>query len=87
MSHLFESIGPQDAGSDERVLGNLSLRSAFALLVADLLLLGALGAAILYDILQKHRFDWSAALPLVALSFTAFRIARVIYRRLPIGSD
>jgi bacteriorhodopsin len=82
MSHLFESFKFMDRGRDVRELENQSLRSMFLWLLAALFVLGMLTSMMIDGLFRLHRFSWSIALAFPALIFLAFRLSRLIYRRL-----
>ena len=82
MSRLFESVDFLDRGTDARVLESVSLRSAFLFLLTVVFILGADIALELYAVVRLHHFAWSILITLPVLGFSAFRLARLIYRRL-----
>ncbi|MGA2344904.1 MAG: hypothetical protein ABSF93_02790 [Candidatus Sulfotelmatobacter sp.] len=82
MGHLFESVNFLDRDWDVRVLESCSLHSVFVWLLLAVLVFGMLSSLMLYGIFDLHRFNWTLALPLAALSFPLFRAAHLVYRRL-----
>ncbi len=83
MSRLFESFEFLDRSWDVRVLENQSLRSVFLWLIPLLLLLGVDTGIGAFQFFRFHHFSWSIVFDLSAYGFIAFRLARMIYRRLP----
>jgi len=79
---MFESVDFLDRGSDARVLESVSLRSVFLFLLVFVFTLGAGIALALYALVQLHHFAWSILITLPVLGYSAFRLARLIYRRL-----
>ena len=82
MSHLFESFKFMDRGWDVRALENQSLRSMFVCLLLALFMLGMLTSMMIYDVFRLHRFNWSNAILFLVFILPAFRLSRLIYRRL-----
>ncbi len=82
MSRLLESFEFLNRGWDIRFLEGQSLRSAFVWLMLDVFMLGAVSFMFVYEIFQRHRFDWLAAVLIILFSLTVIRISPLIYRRL-----
>jgi hypothetical protein len=71
-----------DRSWEARALENQSLRSMFVWLLLDLFMLGMLTSMMLYELFRLHRFDWSGAMLLPVFILPAFRLSRLIHRRL-----
>ena len=69
-------------GWDIRVLESRSLRSLFIVLLVDSFMLGMLAFMMVYEIVRRHRFDWSTAVLLPVFILSLVRYAPLIYRRL-----
>ena len=83
MSRLFESFEFLDRGWDVRVLETSSLRSVFLWLLPILFLLGIDTAIGAYQFFWLRHSSWSIVFDLSFYGFIVFRLARMIYRRLP----
>jgi hypothetical protein len=79
---MFESFNHLSRGWDDRVLETQSLRSLFVWLLVSVFLLGTLTAVVLFQAFRQHRFDWSGIFTALSIGFIAFRINRILYRRL-----
>jgi hypothetical protein len=82
MSRPFESFEFLNRGWDIRLLEGRSLRSVFLFLLLDLFVLGILTSTMVYDVLRRHRFDWSGATLTAVLILNVLRYSPIIYRRL-----
>ena len=75
----YESLNP---AWDARLVEHASLRTIFIALLIEYFVGGALAASILYSAVRFGRFNWAAAVTLLACGIPAVRYSVVIYRRL-----